>query len=377
MRLSDFILTNLEPIVQAWEDFAISLNTLMPATDSEGLRNHIENVLCTVALTMQTPAIIPPCLRENAQGQPSTDRESSAQRHGRTRLMAGFTLDQVVAEYQALRSSVLRQWLILGYADEHLHVTDMIRFNEALDQALGESITAYGQAVENTRKTVLGVLGHDLRTPLGAVTLGADLLMQTEENMSSRGKRIITQISASVQNANEMVCDLVDLARCNLGTGIPVNPKPSDLSQLCRSVVAEVSGAHPKASIVFKDTETVKGMFDTARMTQVFSNLISNAVRHGAPTLPIEVALVNCDNTAHFSVHNYGDPIPASVLLTLFNPEGRYSRYSGTEPNRSSGLGLGLFIASQIVRGHEGKIEVASTTEDGTVFHVVLPLRQV
>ncbi|MFJ2690074.1 histidine kinase dimerization/phospho-acceptor domain-containing protein [Pseudomonas sp. NPDC087336] len=155
---------------------------------------------------------------------PVTEDESAAQSHAITRLMAGFTLDQMVSEYLTLRSSVLRLWLTNGYSGEGHQIVDMIRFNEAVDQALVESIAAYGLAVETTRKTVLGVLGHDLRTPLGAVTLGADLLRLTEE-LGVRGQRIIAQITTSAQTANQMVNDLLDLARWNLGTGIPVRPE--------------------------------------------------------------------------------------------------------------------------------------------------------
>ena len=91
---------------------------------------------------------------------------SAAESHAVTRLMAGFTLDQMASEYRALRSSVLRLWLAHDYSGDDHHVEDMIRFDEGIDQALVESIAAYGRAVETTRKTVLGVLGQDLRSPL-------------------------------------------------------------------------------------------------------------------------------------------------------------------------------------------------------------------
>jgi signal transduction histidine kinase len=251
----------------------------------------------------------------------------------------------------------------------------MIRFNEAIDQALVESIAAYGRAVETTRKTVLGILGRDLRTPLGAVMLGADLLRQTEE-LGSRGKKIIEQMSKSVQNANQMVQDLLDLARCNLGKGIPVQPENSNLTAVCQSVVDELIAAHPEAEIIFTDSGTVTGQYDPSRMAQVFSNLIGNAVRHGHLQRPINVTLTGNGTTAYFCVQNYGAPIPPTALPTLFNPEGRYSRYAEGEPGASSGLGLGLFIAAQIVEGHGGKIEVESTLEHGTIFRVTLPVCQ-
>ncbi|MGF6220973.1 ATP-binding protein [Pseudomonas sp. YL-218 TE3947] len=375
MRLSDFILNNLEPILQAWEEFARSLDTPMPPLDPTGLRNHAEYILRTVALDMRT-AQTPQEQVDKSHGLgPVTEDESAAQSHAITRLVAGFTMDQMVSEYRALRSSVLRLWLAHGYAGEDHQILDMIRFNEAIDQALVESIAAYGQAVETTRKQVLGVLGHDLRTPLSAVTLGADLLRQTEE-LGTHGKKIISQIATSVQSANQMVNDLLDLARCNLGTGIPVRPESTDLSSVCRAVVDELIIAHPKAHIIFNATGSVTGQYDPSRMAQVFSNLIGNAARHGSPQHPINVSLNGDDTFACFCVQNYGKPIPPSELPSLFNPEGRYSKYSEGEPGASSGLGLGLFIAAQIVEGHGGTIEVESTQEQGTIFRVILPVHK-
>jgi len=279
----------------------------------------------------------------------------------------------MVSEYRALRSNVLRLWLAEGSAKGDDQLVDMVRFNEAIDQALLESIVSYEQAVEITRKTVLGVLGHDLRTPLGAVTLGADLLKQTEE-LGSKGKRIIAQISTSVQSANEMVNDLLDLARCNLGTGIPVRLEPTDLTTVCQSVVDELSTAHPEAQVAFTHKGKITGQYDPSRMAQVFSNLIGNAARHGNSSHPIHVKLESEGATACFCVQNHGEPIPASVLPTLFDPEGRYSRSPEVAPGASSGLGLGLFIAAQIVEGHGGTIEVESTREQGTTFRVILPV---
>lgn len=369
MRLSDFILENLEPVLQAWEEFARSVETSSPTMGSQGLRDHAEYMLKNVALDLRTYQSPQQQIDKSLGLAPAREGESAAQSYALTRLMAGFTLDQMVSEYRALRSSVLRLWLAQGYTADDQQIVDIIRFNEAIDQALMESITSYGHAVDTTRNKVLGVLGHDLRSPLGAVTLGADLLRQTEE-LGSRGKRIITQISTSVQSANEMVNDLLDLARCNLGTGIPVRPENTDLAFVCKSVVEEIRVAHPEARIEYSGISRVTGQYDPLRMAQVFSNLIGNAVRHGNSAHPVKVTLNGDGTCAVFSVQNHGEPIPPSELPSLFNPEGRCSRYS--EGEASSGLGLGLFIAAQIVEGHGGKLEVESTAEEGTIFRVTL-----
>ncbi|UVM53468.1 HAMP domain-containing histidine kinase [Pseudomonas sp. B21-012] len=373
MQLSDFIIANMEEILKAWEEFARSVDTQMPHLDDRGLRNHAEYILKTVVLDMRSSQSQQQQIAKSQGHGPISVDETAAQTHAITRLMAGFTLDQMVSEYRALRSSVLRLWLAQKYTGEAQDVEDMVRFNEAIDQALVESIGSYGKAVETNRKMVLGVLGHDLRTPLSAVTMGADLLRRSKK-IPDREKTIAAQIAISVRNANQLVSDLLDLARCNLGVGLPIKREVTDLHPICQSIVNELRAGHPQAQLIFNDIERVVGQFDPARIAQVFSNLIGNAVRHGDLKQPIKITLKANENSAFFDVLNFGEPIPPDAIPILFSPEGRCSRYSNDNRGETVGLGLGLFIAAEIVAGHDGQIEVGSTLEQGTVFRVSLPI---
>ncbi len=373
MRLSTFILENLEAILQAWEDFARSVETPLDPLSDKGLRNHAEQILKTAALDMRTPQSPQEQLDKSQGLGPVSDAETAAQAHGILRLMDGFTLDQMVSEFRAIRASVLRLWLAREFEGRDYQVDDIIRFNEAVDQALGESIASYGKAVELTRKTVLAVLGHDLRSPLGAALMGADLLRKNQR-LADKEKTIASQVAVSVQRANHMVTDLLDLARVNLGTGIPVHCEETELREACTGVIEEVSLAHPHVHIVLNAHTSVRGHFDPARIAQVFANLINNAVRHGDVERPINVNLTSEDGSASFSVQNYGSPISSEALPFLFSPEGRYSRYSNDSTGAAAGLGLGLFIAAEIVRSHGGTIAVESNLEQGTTFSVVMPI---
>lgn len=373
MRLHEFILTHLEEILLAWERFARSVHTPMPPMDAKGLRDHAGHILKTVAQDMQAPQNEHQQIAKSFGQGPATVNDSPAQTHAKTRFVAGFSLDQMVSEYRALRSSVLRLWLGAYRVDDNHDVQDIVRFNEAVDQALAESIATYGQAVENTRKTVLGVLGHDLRSPIGAVMMASDLLRESK-TVADRDRKLALQISESVRRANQMVTDLLDLARYNLGSGIPVNPQKTDLSALCASVVEELRTGFPHAQIVMNASEALTGLYDPSRMEQVFTNLIGNAVRHGDSKQPINVTLSREANDSVFSVQNRGELIPASVMPHLFNPQARYSSYAAKDKGPTAGLGLGLFIAAEIVTAHGGKIEVVSTLEQGTVFEVRLPI---
>lgn len=375
MRLHDFILTHLEQILSAWESFARSVQTPMPPMDAKGLRNHAGHILKTIAQDMQTPQSERQQIAKSFGQGPVRETDSPAHTHAMTRFAAGFSLDQMVSEYRALRSSVLRLWLGAYRINDTHDVQDMVRFNEAIDQALVESIATYGTAVEDTRKTVLGVLGHDLRSPLAAVLMAGDLLRESK-TVADKDRKLALQICSSVGRANKMVADLLDLARCNLGSGIPVQPKQTDLSTLCASVVEELRTGFPHAQIVANINETVAGLYDPLRMEQVFTNLIGNAVRHGDSNQPITVALSQDGIYSVFSVQNRGELIPVSVMPYLFNPQARYSSYAAKERGPTAGLGLGLFIAAEIVTAHGGKIGVVSTPEQGTVFEVRLPIMQ-
>lgn len=372
MRLAEFIIQEMETILQAWEGFARTVDTPLPDLDDAGLRNHAESILRTVAQDMASPQTAIQQFEKSRGMQSASLVETAAQVHAVTRLDAGFTLDQVVAEYRALRASVLRLWLPLQMAVEPHDVDDLVRFNEAIDQALGESITSYGIAVEKTRKLVLGVLGHDLRTPMTAALLGAEMLSRKGQ-LSERDRKIADQIASSVGRSKQIVTDLLDLAKANLGTGIPIQKEAVDLSQVCHTLVEELRVSRPEITVVLQGGQQAVGQFDAARMGQVFSNLIANAFHHGDHAKPITVTLTHNPAVVDFSVHNWGKPIAPDVLPYLFDPQSRYSRLTSEHHAASGGLGLGLFIVGEIVARHGGSIDVESSVQSGTVFRVSIP----
>jgi signal transduction histidine kinase len=373
MRLSDFIEKNIEPILQAWEDFARTIETPGIALDREALRDHAGQVLHAIAIDLRTKQTMTEQVAKSHGKGPSDSGETAAETHAVTRLMAGFTIDQMVSEYRALRTSVLNQWMAEFKSGTSLNFEDMNRFHEAIDQALAESIASYSRAVEASRNIFLGILGHDLRTPLGAILLGSDSMRRSDE-IGTRGAKVANQIYASVRRASQIVGDLLDLTRCQLGPGIPVKKQSIDLLPLCERIVDEIRAFHPQANVSFQAKDPVVGNFDGSRMEQVFSNIIGNAVQHGEAGAPIEVRLATSDSYATFTVHNAGDPIPEDVLPFIFNPMGRFSQRSVMDHPPSEGLGLGLFIASEIVVSHAGIIDVASDAERGTTFVVKVPI---
>ena len=373
MRLAHFIINNLEPILQAWEDFA---KTIAPATktmDSTELRDHAEQMLRAIVADMQTTQTSAEQIDKSQGNAPDSKDETAAETHAITRHMAGFTMEQMVSEYRALRTSVLMQWLQQIKTGTDFEVEDMIRFNEAIDQALAESVASYSQAVSASRDIFLGILGHDLRTPLGAILLGSEVLLLADD-LGPKPTKIASRIYTSAKRANKIVSDLLDFTRSQIGTGIPVQLAETNLAAICESMVEEVRAYHPECNIVFEASGELVGQFDAARMEQVFSNLIGNAVQHGSETSPIRVSLQTDQGSAVFAVRNQGEPIAEDAIPYIFNPMSRHSEYAAGEHGPNSGLGLGLYTAGEIAAAHQGRIEVESKADYGTVFTVRLPL---
>jgi signal transduction histidine kinase len=265
----------------------------------------------------------------------------------------------MVAEYRALRASVLRLWEHIG--NDPGGVT---RFNESIDEALTEAVSGFVETAEHFRDQSLGILGHDLRNPLSAIITGSAFLISSEE-LGDRGLGVAARMLNSANRMNRMIGDLLDLTRTRFGDLIPVVPALIDLEPLCRQVVAELEGLRPAGGGVrFTGNGDLTGEWDGDRIAQVLSNLVRNAIQHGGSTDLITLSARGSGSEVLLEVHNGGPPIPDSVQATMFEP---MVRHAG-EDDKTTGLGLGLYIASQIVLAHGGKLDVTSTQADGTTF---------
>jgi PAS domain S-box-containing protein len=232
------------------------------------------------------------------------------------------------------------------------------------------------------RDRVMGILGHDLRNPLNAIQGWAGHLLAIEQLEDRR--RALSSIDRSVRRMAEMIETLLDFADVRFSARLPISPRPTEIVEVIRGVIDETQAANPGRRIqldVTGDVE-VRGTWDAARIAQVASNLLGNALTHGTEKGPVGVRIRTTagEPSILFEVYNQGAPIPPELLSQLFQPfrpghvvsGGHPSAAAETQPGRR-GLGLGLYIVDQIVRAHSGSIEVASTLERGTVFSVRLP----
>lgn len=377
MRLADFILANIEPILLDWEQFA---RTLAPGSEMDvlALRDHAEDLLRVTARDMTSEQ----SLQEQSDkskgigggGLQSGRLDRASEVHAIERLGSGFNLNEVVSEYRALRASVLSLWRerVQGADEQDLH--DLTRFNESIDQSLAEAVKSFTTRVDESREMFLATLGHDLRTPLNAMMLSSEVLsgcgQLDEENLYTA-----KQIGGFGKVMAGMINDLLDFTRTRLGGGMPVSPAPVDLEHLCRQVADEFRAGHPDRLVQAKSAGSVTGEWDPARLRQVVSNLVANAIMHGDEESPVEISVRDDGSDVLLTVENRGPAIPSSALPTLFDPFVRANSGESRTQRPFGGIGLGLYIVRQIVVAHHGTVSVASSDSTGTAVTVRLPRR--
>ena len=372
MRLADFILRDMESILMEWEAFAA---TLFPASADPGrlvLRDHAQQILEAVARDLSTSQT------RRAQAEKSKGRarkltgapETGAETHAVLRAKSGFDINQLAAEYRALRASVLRQWMDACQLDE-LGLEDIVRFNEAIDQAIAESIAFFSAQVDQARNLLLGMLGHDMRSPLNAIQMTATYLaaLNAGAEVSAAASRLIRS-GASMQ---ALLDDLTDFSRSKLGLGINISLANADLSALFADELDQLRGAHPGRQMNLEVAGDTRGRWDGPRLQQLLRNLVSNAIKYGVPDAPVRVLLTGEKANVRLEVINRGPTIDASILDAIFHPLKRGPAQEDAH-GTDRGLGLGLYIVQQIALAHGGDAAVRSEQGE-TVFVVRLPRR--
>ncbi|MBK3468044.1 GAF domain-containing sensor histidine kinase [Pseudomonas shahriarae] len=217
------------------------------------------------------------------------------------------------------------------------------------------------------REQFIAVLGHDLRTPLSAIRMSADLLETKVED--KRSLNFIAAIRNSSVRMGVLIENILDFARGRLGGGIPVQRKlVDDLQRTLRMTLEEVQVSHPQATFIHR-LDVPTGVYcDALRISQLLSNLLGNAVTHGSISEPIVLNAWAENDEFVISLTNQGTPIAPHLIPLLFEP---FSRSEAGQ--RCEGLGLGLYIASQIATAHNGSLSVTSDSESGTCFVARFP----
>src|SRR5688572_9571030 len=283
MRLAEFILGNREPILAEWEAFARTCAPASGSMDIAALRDHANEMLTVIAADLATPQGQHAQSAKSKGLAPDTNgvERTAAEEHGSGRAESGFTVEQMISEYRALRASVLRLWTKVQGELRGADVEDVTRFNEAIDQSLAESITRYTQDLDQSKEMFLAILGHDLRTPLGAVMTSSKFMVDTgelEEPYATLTRRIVS----SSTRMNHMVDALLDFTRSRLGGGIPITRARMNMGKVVHDVTNEISAAYPDRTLNVDARGGLEGEWDCARISQVLTNLLGNALEHGS-----------------------------------------------------------------------------------------------
>ena len=373
MRLADFIENNVELILADWVKFAESSGPAGRIMDLKALRDHAGQMLNEIVADLRTPQTEAQ-QTEKSKGNADASAQSSdtaAEVHGSGRAESGFSVGEMVSEYRALRASVIRLWTKAKGNLTGADLDDLMRFNEAIDQSLAESISRYTMNIDRAREMFVAILGHELRSPLSVVLTGSQFILDrgalTEPDLG-----VATRIARTAARMNQMVADLLDFTWGRLGSGIPITPGQTDLAVVIRQAVDEMAAVHPDAVLQFTPTGNLTGNWDAPRIGQVVTNLLGNAVQHGTSGTRISVTAQGEAADVVLRVHSQGHAIPKAALPGLFSPFKRFRSEQSTARD-SGNLGLGLYITERIVGAHNGTIDVRSSEEAGTLFTIRLP----
>ena len=404
MRLTDFILTNVEPILVAWESFARGIwpaSLTDPAHDPATLRDDAAAILLSIAEDMRSAQTSSQqSAKSKGTGPATTEGKSlnrASTRHGSDRFGCGFDLPTVIAEYRALRASVLQLWRESGPQPDLSDLDDLTRFNESIDQSLTEAVRSYTEKVERDRLVLLeneraarndaemanrakdlflATLSHEMRTPLNAIVGWLTILRlpgQAEEHLAEGLEVIERNTKAQVQ----LIEDVLDVSRIVSGK-LRLEITDCDLSEAITAgidVVRPAAEAREISLDVRLDPSATHAACDPTRIQQIVWNLLTNAIKFSSRGSAVRVTLSRERSRYEIGVSDDGQGISPDLLPYVFD---RFRQADSSTRRRFGGLGLGLSIVKHLVEMHGGTVEAQSAGEGhGATFLVRLPIQAV
>jgi hypothetical protein len=364
MRLSAFIIEHLDEIAAEWGRFTAPAQPAQDDAADASLHDHSRNILRAIAQDVEHAGSDEPA---NA-----CSVETAAATHGALRHSAGFDLAQLTAEFRALRSCVLRLWGAERFGNEPDAFEQVMCFNDAIDQALAEAVERYAAEVDRARDMFLTVLGHDLRTPLGAISITSQYLAMPIVPDAKR-QDAAARIERCTTTLNALIKDVLEYTRSRLGKGIKVSRRASDMAEICRTACDDIRAVHVDASFHCDIPECLEGEYDGMRMHQAIWNLLNSGVQQSNRKLPIILKASSIDGQVRILVKASGRPLPMETLQSMFDPMAQFANSPSVHDDVKPSIELGLFVAREIIRAHGGDVTVSSDAEGTTEFEVTLP----
>lgn len=370
MRLSEFLIANADQILNEWDAFASTVEHAGKELDKKALRDHAAGILQAIAADLAQPQSAD---QQDAKGKglgARTAGPSAAETHADYRMLAGFAIDAMITEYRALRASVLKIWSAAGGGVTREDLRDLTRFNEAIDQSIAESVARYTRQTRKSTELFIGILGHDIRNPLGTILMGVEVLIRTGQLKAKAAAPIVN----SAVRINSIIEQVVDFTRAQADGVMPIVRTPGNVADQVVKVVQETQVRYPRRTLQLRSNGNFDGSWDEGRIGQLLSNLLGNAFLYGARDGAVTVEMSSTEEDVTISVHNTGATIPSGELKRIFEPMARGTLNNiGGERREPTGLGLGLYICREIVLSHKGSLRVESTDTEGTTFIVTMP----
>ncbi len=343
--ISERIRSRKQAISDTW---AVAVRDRIPALrrlDAHALCDHLPEFLEALALWV-----------EGKKEAARPGFEALADGHAVQRLGYGIGLEALTREYALLRNVLIRDCLQFGIENQAHDA--LVRLDEGIDEAVLGAVRRYARQRDSVRDRFIGILAHDLRNPLNAIAIAAGRLVMTEP--SDVAHKTGALILRSANRMTRMIKDVLEFAREHLGGGIPISLSATNLGELAREAVDELSAANPRRDLRIELSGNLDGFWDPDRVLQALSNVIANALQHG--TDPIRVAIRETADRQHVEtvVSNGGTAPSREQIATMFDP-------FRTGDAQHGGVGLGLYIVRAIARAH-GAITEVRTDTDGAAF---------
>lgn len=383
MRLADFILSHSSSILEEWEKFARTIEPAASVMTSKELRNHASVMLQSIAEDLCTTQSRDEGIIKSHGQELKGSQAHAGEEHGLARLESNFTIEQLFSEYRALRSSVLRLWKEANGSLSSTDIDDIIRFNEAIDQLLGSSVSSFAHATrdameaERRRKDqFLAMLAHELRNPLSPISAAATLLKLTKSNepVINNASNVIAR---QVAHMSTLVDDLLDVSRVTRGA-VELKLEPLDLCHVISDAIEQVAPqieARKHVLTVAEMPQPITMQGDRKRLVQVITNLLTNAAKYTPEHGQIWLKINLYDDQVALAVEDNGIGMAPDFAPHAFD---LFAQAERTSDRASGGLGLGLALVKTLTELHGGKVTCTSAgLGKGSQFTLWLPKRAV
>jgi sigma-B regulation protein RsbU (phosphoserine phosphatase) len=253
--------------------------------------------------------------------------------------------------------------------DRDKYERELVQSRKRLEELVAETRRLHDEAKERASfaEQMIGIVSHDLRNPISTIQTAAAMLSR---GVAAAGQdRMVARIARAGQRAERLIADLLDFTQARLGTGLGVRPDSIDLHTVVAEAVQELALAYPGHELRHVQNGGGECRADASRLEQLVGNLVSNATTYGRSDAPITVTSSIVADKFTIAVHNFGSPIAAETLATLFEPMTRGTHASSAKRS----VGLGLYIVSEVAKAHGGTTHVSSSAEAGTTFTASFP----